>query len=168
MSYSDEPYVISEKKRSPKVIIAIGLLVLLLATLAAVALYPRFIDFQRRNAAIGPNGGTLHFISLEGERYSLEFARSEALDFYLTIFLRPVRDATEWTPENYSIRYSPVGVMDEWEDLEWDAELNAFGPSQYQYHPLSEFRVELEILREGEVLWRGRRWSFRQGHGHGH
>jgi hypothetical protein len=169
MSYSDEPHVISEKKKSPALYVAIGLLAVFLLTLASIALYPRYFEWKRHNTPNGPNGGTLYFISFEGNRYSMELARSEELDFYMHVFVHPVREATAWSPERFQIRFRLTNLQDEEpEVLDWNAELRAFGPSRLQYHPRGDYQLALEVLREGNVVWEGRRWAYQPGHGHGH
>jgi hypothetical protein len=169
MSYSDEPHVISERKKSSRIYLVVGLLALFLLALGSVAFYPRYLDFKRRNAPVGPHGGTLHFISFEGNRYSMELARSEALDFRLHVVIHPVRETTPWRPEDYQVRYRFTRGEDrEWRILEWDPELRSFGPSEEQFHPRGDYRLDLQLLREGRSVWEGLRWTYPGGGGHGH
>lgn len=166
MSYSDEPNVVSEQKRSKKIYLVTGGFVLFFGLLAAVAFFPRIMDYQRRNTPTGPNQGNVYFVKLEGERYSMELVRSEPHDFHLHVFLLPVRERTVWQPEDYHVT---VGIEGEGEErLEWDAETGSFGPSEARFHPMGEFRFGLSIEREDETLWSGRRWSFAENSGHAH
>lgn len=167
MSYSDEPNVISERKKSPVFYGVIALLVLFFLTLAAVALYPRYIDFRKHNATFGPNDGIVYFIRFEGDRYSMEIPRTEEQDYHLTFYIRPVRETTAWRPENYVVRYRPRIFEHDWETLEWDAELGRFGPSELRFHPNNDFELDIEIRKNGEQVWEGRRWAFGGGaHAH--
>jgi hypothetical protein len=169
MSYSDEPHVISEKQKSPRLFIVIGILGLFLVALAAVALYPRYQEFRRVNTPIGPEGGSLYIIRFEGERYAMEMARSEAMEFYLHVFIQPVRDTTAWHRENHQLRYRlDIDGFREWRLMEWNEERGAFGPSPEQFHPMGDYRFDLELLRQGRPVWEGTRWSYREGGGHGH
>lgn len=169
MSYSDEPQMISENRRSPKRWVLIGLVGVLLATLAMVALYPRYFEYRRRHADVGPHGGTLYSVSLEGEKFSLELARTEEMDVRLQVYLTPKTEGEAWLPEDYIVRERHVADEEvEWELLAWSPELDLFGPSEMQYHPGGDYRFELEILRDGERVWKGHRWSYRPSQGHAH
>lgn len=165
MNYSDEPHVIRGRKRSPKIWVISGLLLVFLVLLAWVALFPRIVDFQRRYAEFGPNGGTLYTISVDGNRYSLEIARSEELDYRLTYFLRPKDESVQWTPEEFRVR-SRIAGQEEFEVLDWDEDIGGFGPSEYQLNPIGDYRVEVHIHRGDRRVWRGERWAFRLGSGH--
>lgn len=167
MSYSDEPNVISEQKRSRKPYFLIAGVVLFIGLLASVAFFPRIFDFQRRNTPVGPNGGSLYFISFEGARYSMELARSPALDYHLAVVIQPASDRTSWNPEEYHVRFR-VDEDEPFEVLEWHPEEKFFGMSEERYHPMWEARLEIELKRGEETVWSGRRWSFRVGGGHGH
>jgi hypothetical protein len=166
MNYSDEPNVISEQKRSKKVYFLVGGFALFFLLLASVAMFPRLMDYQRKNTPVGPNQGNVYFINLGGDRFSFELARNAALDFHLHVFLRPVRDNTTWQPEDYTVRLA----VDDSEAirLQWAPEVGAFGPSELRFHPQAEFRFRVEIIRDGTTVWSGRRWSFREGSGHSH
>jgi len=167
MSYSDEPHVISEKKKSPLLIGGIVLLGLFFLLLAAVALYPRYLEFQRHNATWGPHGGIVYFIRFEGNRYSMEIPRTEAQDYHVTFIIQPVRETTQWLPEDHTIRFQTVQVTEHEEDLEWNAEINAFGPSVIRLHPGQDFELDIELFRRGERVWTGRRWAFgERAHAH--
>ncbi len=169
MTYSDEPQLVSENRRSSKRWIWIGLVGLLLATLAAVAFYPKYFDYKRRHAEVGPNEGTLYSISIKGERFSMELARPEELDLRLHVFLKPVAEGVDWSPENFVVRVRPAGKEEvEWEKLTWAPESRAFGPSEWQFNPVGDYHFDLEILRGEERVWRGARWSYRVTHGHAH
>lgn len=167
MSYSDEPNVISEQKRSKKVYFFIGALILFIALLASVAFFPRIIEFQRRNTPTGPNQGSLYFISFEKNRYSMELVRSEEYDFYMGALIQPARDKTPWEPGEYQVGLRMEGEGD-FERLDWNPEAGLFGPSQLRLHPSTDVRVDLEVYREDKTVWSGTRWSFRPGGGHGH
>lgn len=170
MSYSDEPNVISEQKRSKKPYLFIGGLIVFIGLLASVALFPRIVDFQRRNTAVGPNGGSVYFISFAGDRYSMEFARSEALDYHLAVVIEPTGEGVSWNPEEHHVRIR----LDRGEDgeqsevLEWQPEEEYFGLSESRFHPMSDVRIEVELNRGDKTVWDGRRWSFRGSGGHGH
>jgi hypothetical protein len=166
MNYSDEPNLISEQKRSKKAYFLVGGFALFFLLLASVALFPRLMDYRRTNTLVGPNQGNVYFIKLEGDRFSLELARNEALDFHLYAFIRPVRDNTPWQPEKYSVKLAMDG--EEATHLAWDPVTGAFGPSEPRFHPRGEFRFHIEIMRDDARVWSGRRWSFAEGTGHSH
>lgn len=169
MSYSDEPNVINEQTRSKKIYFVIGGLILFIALLASVAFFPRLIEFQRRNTAVGPHEGSLYFIKFEGNRFSMELARPEEFDFHLGVVLEPARDQTIWEPEEYHVVMRVEGDEKEAvERLEWNPEMRLFGPSELRFHPQADFRVGLEINRGDRTVWSGHKWSFRHAGGHGH
>lgn len=167
MSYSDEPNVISERSRSKKIYFLIGGLLLFMALLASVAFFPRFIEFQRRNTEVGPYDGSLYFINFEGERYSIEFARSETLDFHLGVVIQPTREGADWEPEEYHVLIRP-DELEETERLEWDPDKGFFGPTELRFDPRGDVRFEVELRRGDESVWSGRKWSFRGRGGHAH
>lgn len=167
MSYSDEPNVISERTRSKKPYFLIGGVVALIVLLAWVAFFPRFVEFQRRNTPVGPNEGSVYFISFEGDRYSMEFARSEALDFHMAVIIQPTDESTSWNPEEYEVRMR-LEDEEEFEVIAWHPEEEHFGLSKERFHPMTDVRLELEIIHGEKTVWSGRRWSYRAGGGHGH
>lgn len=167
MNYSDEPNVISEQSRSKKIYFIVGGFVLFFVLLASVALFPRLMEYRRQTTPMGPHEGSLYFISFEGARYSMELARSEQFDFYLHIFIQPVRDGTAWQPEDHQVTLSFAGEETTYL-LPWDPETGAFASSELRIHPRSEIRLDLGINRGEETVWSGRRWSFPVGSGHSH
>ncbi len=138
-----------------------------MALLASVAFFPRIIDFQRRNSTVGPNEGSVHFISFGGDRYSMELARGEALGFQPAVYIQPTRERTPWQPEEYHVKLR-MEDDDEFEVLEWNPEERFFGISRLRIHPRSDVRFVIEINRGETTVWSGRRWSFQLGGGHAH
>lgn len=172
MNYSDEPNVVKETGRSKKFyfIVGGGLLVFF-GLLAWVVLFPKYMEHQRAHTPVGPWEGSVYEITLDGNRYSMELARPEELDFRLHVFLNPVSDEIDWQPEDFHVTAQLDG--EEKERLEWDPETGAFGGSALRLHPMGEFRIDLAIKRGDETVWSGRRWSFQvgggsRGHGHQH
>ncbi len=175
MSFSDEPIVIKDSKRSKKKpAIFIGLLVLLFALLASIIFYPRWIDYRRAHAPRGPLGGNLYNVSLAGDRFTMELARGEDQEYRASFHLTPVREETTWVPMEHEIVFRLENTEDEFERLSWNPEINGFGYSELQYNPIFDYVFEIRVERRGETVWSGTRWSFRQvggghgGHGHAH
>lgn len=167
MSYSDEPNVITERTRSRKPFVLVGGLLLFIGLLASVALFPRIVEFKRRHTPFGPHGGSFYEISFQGGDYSMELARSEAYDFRTAIYIEPLDEQSDWEPAEYSVRLRLDG-QEEFEVLAWDSVEEYFGLSEHRIHPRSDMLMELELKRGEEVVWSGRRWSFREAGGHGH
>lgn len=181
MSYYDEPNVIRERSGGKKKLFLIGGIVLFLVLIAGAALTPYVRDYRKSQTPEGPNHGSLYFINLEGERFSLELARPRQP---LQIFLEPTVRSGDWSPAEYHVAYSVDGFsradgsdMAEvlhWDEatgsyaLRWDEESESYLPSGIGFHPNDDFRLTLEIYRDGEPVWSGPRWTYGAPGGHAH
>lgn len=168
MSYSDEPNVISGRRKSKGLWFAAGFVGLLVMALAMVAFYPQYQEFRRKNTPVGPNLGPVYFISIEGERFSMELARSPEMDFHLGVILQPVRDRVAWRPEDHTIRFWVEEQEETRTELEWDPNAGYFGPTEDQFHPSLDYPLEIEIWRGDSLIWNGRRWAYRLRAEHEH
>lgn len=160
MSYSDEPNLVAGRTRSGRryLFIVAGFL-LFFSLLAWVALHPKIHEYRRTRTEVGPHGGSLYTVKLNRKPFALELARSQEFDYHLWVFLEPTEEGTEWEPEDHSVGFGVERA--EWENLAWDPEQGAFGPSTIRFHPLGDYQLTLEVRRGEERLWRGDRWSFR-------
>lgn len=159
MSYSDEPNLVPEKKRSKKpYFLAVGLLVFI-ALLLSVAFFPQITELRARLAEVGPHGGTVHRISLDGQKFTMEIVRTAEYDYHTGIFLKPVGDAS-WDPAAHTVQLK-IGDDSEAEDLAWNEVEDYFGLSQHRIYPAINIEMDIRVLRDDQVLWSGTKWSYR-------
>lgn len=166
-SFSDEPNLIPEGKRSKKRYFWIAGLLFFIALLLSVAFFPKFIEFQRRRTPIGPHLGSVYKISFEKRKFGIELARSAEFDYRPAIYIIPLEEGVEWQPEEYEMRLRFEG-LDNFETLEWDPVEEYFGLSEHQIHPSVDLRMEMELIHGDKTVWSGKRWSFRVSGGHSH
>ncbi len=191
MAYADEPNVVRGKSGAKKFIfLGLGVFVFLLVIFSA-AFWPWYHDFRRHHTPTGTHGGSVHMISIENNRFSMELARPEPIHS-LVVFLDPVQEDLEWNPGEFRMSFQVAG-MPEPEFLDWNEEgmlladleqlaeydplsptappipriAEFYGPSDSFFHPSGDSRMDLTIYRGDEVVWRGSRWSYgTAGHHH--
>jgi len=166
-SFSDEPNLIPEGKRSKRRYLWGGAILLFIGLLLSVAFFPKFIEFRRSRTPIGPHHGSFYRISFEKKKFGMEIARSVEFDYRFAFYIVPLNEEVDWEPQEYELRMR-MENMDDFETLPWDPVEEYFGLSEHQIHPAVDVRLEMELIRGDKVVWSGKRWSFRVSAGHSH
>lgn len=150
MSYSDEPVLVRPSGRPFGRWLAIGGVMLLLASVVYIPWNKHHMDERAHDAARGSHGGTAYDVSLNGTPHQLEVFWVRGPVFAVACTPPPPEGSTLTLKGRFGT-----------DTLTWNAEQNAFGPGQSPVSPRDHYKLKLTLLSaDGSTLWSGTRWAY--------
>ncbi|MFA6289866.1 MAG: hypothetical protein WC661_20990 [Opitutaceae bacterium] len=157
MAYSDEPVLVKPARRwSPKALVAIALVVLLVGGVLSIPFYQSHLDEAAHHVRRGQHQGALYDIAVAGTPHTLELG---------------------WIAPAFSAVLSPspadgttLDVSADFGDetLSWNAAKQCFGPGVARLDPYAHHKVKLTLRQGGRVLWSDTLWLYGVPAGHDH
>lgn len=159
MSYSDEPNLVTPARRWPlKNILALAAVMVLVGGILLVPLYQKNLDHEAHDARRGDTRGALYDITIDGTPATIELG-----------WIAPAFSAVVKPAPDPAATLEISGDFGR-ETLDWNPELNGFGPGKLRVDPYAHHKVKL-VLRLGDrVIWRDTLWAYgvHDTHGHSH
>ncbi len=150
MSYSDEPVLVRPARRPLGRWLAIGGVLLLLASVAYIPWQNHRLHDLAHDAERGERGGTVHSIDIAGTEHRLSLGWVRGPVFAVGCTPPPPEGSTLIVKGRFGT-----------DTLPWNTEQNAFGPGQSIVSPREHYKLKLTLLdASGATLWSGTRWAY--------